>query len=170
MRRLLVDGIDALYRFILVRVDGNTEKADDILQQTAFVALQHQNTPDDESKYEPWLRGIARNLIRRHWRDVGRNPVAISGNGSNGDSATDARSAESAAGGPMYDENKRALSAAIASLPADDQWVLYAFYRHSRSMEEIATESGVTVKSVESRLYRSRNRLREILASNEELL
>jgi RNA polymerase sigma-70 factor (ECF subfamily) len=64
----------------------------------------------------------------------------------------------------MRSELQDQLLSAMAELPQDDQWLLYLFYRHSRTRGEIAAELGVTEKSVETRLYRARGRLRELLS------
>ena len=68
LRQVLSEGLDGLYRFILVRVGANPIVAEDILQQTAYVALQHDRAPDRPDHQEAWVRGIAKNLVRQHWR------------------------------------------------------------------------------------------------------
>ena len=62
-----------LYRFILVRVGGERHAADELLQQVCCVAIDHRRPPNDPAACEPWFRGIAVNLIRKHWRIVKRS-------------------------------------------------------------------------------------------------
>ena len=57
----------------------------------------------------------------------------------------------------------RALARGGERLGRADQDLFYAFYRSGRSHACIATELGTTTKSVESRLYRLRTRLRAAL-------
>ena len=59
---------DGLYRYVLIRVGGDRHAADDLLQQACCVAARHWRQPANANEYEAWLRGIARNLIRQHWR------------------------------------------------------------------------------------------------------
>jgi RNA polymerase sigma-70 factor (ECF subfamily) len=65
------------------------------------------------------------------------------------------------------DESVQQLLLAVTSLPADQQRLVFAFYFEERSYAAIADELGVTVKGVETRLYRARARLREVLAGVE---
>jgi RNA polymerase sigma-70 factor (ECF subfamily) len=59
------------------------------------------------------------------------------------------------------------LLLAVTSLPADVQRLVFAFYFEGRSYAGIAEELGMTAKSVETRLYRARGRLRAILRDIE---
>ncbi len=68
VRLVFIRSGDALYRYILVRVRGNRTLAEDLLQQTCLEAVRHRHPPRTADACEAWLRGIARNLVRRHWR------------------------------------------------------------------------------------------------------
>ena len=59
------------------------------------------------------------------------------------------------------------LLLAVTALPASEQQLVFAFYFEGRSQAEIASDLGVTVKSIETRLYRTRQRLRTILRDVE---
>ena len=55
----------------------------------------------------------------------------------------------------------------IAELSANDQWLLYEFYKRGLTRSEIAASLQSSVKGVEARLYRMRSRLRvALLAAN----
>ena len=171
LRDLLSINIDALYRYVYVRLGGDSAAADEVLQQTALVALDHANAPAEPEAQALWLRGIARNLIRRHWR--------VSGPGEGGRLNADAKAAWSLLSRIESDqspddlvikkEEQDQLVYSIASLPSEDQWLIYAFYRHGRTRAEIAEELGTTPKAVQSRLYRVRSRLRAMLANIEDV-
>lgn len=142
------------------------------MQQTVTVALGHTGLPNTREQQEGWLRGVAKNLIRRHWRVLKREPMmesdAIAGVGSSLVSATsDDLRPESVA---IKRESIDQLMLAVSDLAADDQWLLYEFYRHGRTRSQIAQSLGATEKSVQSRLYRLRIRLREKLDAPEGLL
>lgn len=171
LRDRLSISIDSLYRYVYVRLGGDSAAADEVLQQTALVALDHANAPDEPEAQGPWLRGIARNLIRRHWR--------VSGPGEGGRLSADAKAAWSLLSRVESDdsphdlvikkEERDQLFYSIASLPSEDQWLIYAFYRHGRTRAEIAADLGTTPKAVQSRLYRVRSRLRAMLANIEDV-
>jgi RNA polymerase sigma factor (sigma-70 family) len=67
----------------------------------------------------------------------------------------------------IREESVRRLLLAITSLSASEQQLIFAFYFEGRPQADIAEELGVSVKGVESQLYRIRNRLRVVLSSNE---
>ncbi len=163
--RVFNDACDGLYRFILVRVGGDRSAADDLLQQMCCVAAGHRRPPDGSEACEAWLRGIARNLVRKHWREARRRgrhlPVE--------DAAISSRLAEDLEARPLPPEMmarrelREQLLLAVTALPAADQTLIFAFYFEGRSQVQIAAETNVSVKSLEARLYRARNRLRAAL-------
>ena len=160
---------DGLYRFIVVRVGGDRHTADDLLQQTCYAAARQRRLPDQQNECEAWLFGIARNLIRKHWRSIrrrnGRVPLE--------DPARSRQLVEQMEGGPLPvdaiagDEVISQLMLAVTALPAEEQRIIFAFYFEGRSQGEIAAELDVSPKSVESRLYRIRSRLRATLSGSE---
>jgi RNA polymerase sigma-70 factor (ECF subfamily) len=59
------------------------------------------------------------------------------------------------------------LLLAVTSLPTADQSLVFAYYFDGRGQADIARELGVSTKSVESRLFRARARLRTTLRNAE---
>jgi RNA polymerase sigma-70 factor (ECF subfamily) len=165
LRRVFDRTGDALYRFILIRVHGDRHAADELLQQACHVAARHRRMPKDDSECEAWLRGIAKNLIRRHWR---RNRKRRA-HRSLEDVDVARQLAEDMEARPLppdaliREETARQALLAVTSLPAAEQELVLAFYFEGRSQTDIAETLGVSVKSVETRLYRVRHRLRAIL-------
>jgi len=160
---------DALYRFILVRVGGHRDVADDLLQQTCFVAAGKSRLPDGED-CEAWLFGIARNLVRKHWRsERARGRAVPLLDAEHGAALVDALES-----GPLpaevleSDEAATRLLAAVTSLPAAEQRLVFAFYFQGRSHAEIGNDTGVSPKGVETKLYRIRRRLRALLCEPEK--
>ena len=156
---------DGLYRFILVRVGGDRNVADDLLQQTCHEAARHARPPTVLNEIQLWMRGIARNLIRRHWRTRRRSAGLVSL-----EAATIAeRLAEDMERRPLpmdvliREEVRQCLLAAILDLPPKDQELIWEFYFDGRAQTVMAAARGVSEKAIESRLYRSRRRLRETL-------
>jgi RNA polymerase sigma-70 factor (ECF subfamily) len=169
LRRVFRHCGDGLYRFILVRVGGDRNVADDLLQQTCHEAARHRRMPDDDTECEAWLHGIARNLIRRHWRQNGRsgNHVTVEDARLSQQLVEDMESHPLPPDAVARKELGHQLLLAVTALPASDQHLVFAFYFEGRSQAEIASELGVTVKSIETRLYRTRQRLRTILRDGE---
>lgn len=158
---------DALYQFILVRAAGDRDAADDLLQQTCCEAARHRKPPGTVDECLAWLRGIARNLIRRHWRRMRRHAgqVPIEDAAIAGQLVEDLESHPLPADALVREESIRQLLLALTELPEADQSLLAAHYFDGLSRATIASDWGVTEKSVESRLYRARGRLRNALRS-----
>lgn len=162
IRQALLDNLDPLYRFILVRVGHDRHRAEDVLQATAEAALRAGESPREIEQVEAWLRGVARNMVRRSWRDTAKR------NGNVGRTVLDRLESSCPREALASRELSEALVRAIAQLSWEDQRLLYAFYRHGRSQAEIADELRCTPKGVEMKLYRMRARLREALASGDD--
>ena len=156
---------NALYRYIAVRVGGDEALADDCMQQTCLEASRSKRVPARE-ELELWLRGIARNVIRRHWRRARLAPKSV----AVADCTLARQIADAIDRGPLppewlvQKEVRDHLLLAITELMAPEQNVIYRFYFAGESYEDLAEASGVSIRSVEGRLYRARAELRRKLA------
>jgi RNA polymerase sigma-70 factor (ECF subfamily) len=165
LRRVFEKTADGLYRFILFRVGGNRDWADDLLQQTCHEAAKSRKVPSDDAECEAWLRGVAKNLIRKHWRKMKRNRE----NCSLENAALSQQFIEDMESRPIPPdvlasaETNQQLMLAVTKLSGGDQGLVFAFYFQGRSHTEIAQASGTTTKSIEALLYRVRSRLRSML-------
>lgn len=161
LRRVLLDEMEALYRYILPRVAWDTTSCEDVLQQTIVAALRSGRAPEDEGEQRAWVRGVASNLAKRHWRDRSRGRRAIERCAERRGPEIVERLESDCPHRVLQDDELRAtLLEAIGSLSAEDQRLLYAFYRHGKSGAELADEYATSVKGIEMRLYRARARLR----------
>ena len=161
LRRVLLDEMDALYRYILPRVAWDTNSCEDVLQQTVVAALRSERAPGEEGEQRAWVRGVASNLAKRHWRDRSRGRRAVERCAERrGPEIVERRGSDCPHRVLQDDELRDTLIEAIGSLSAEDQRLLYAFYRHGKSGAELADEYGTSVKGIEMRLYRARARLR----------
>lgn len=61
----------------------------------------------------------------------------------------------------IHKEKKHELRQKVLSLPDNHREVITAFYLDEKNYEQIASELGVTVKTVESKLYRARQWIRK---------
>jgi RNA polymerase sigma-70 factor (ECF subfamily) len=153
----------SIYRYIVVRV-GDAHLADDLMQQlwlqarTAAAAV-----PDHEIEF--WLWGVARNLVRTHWRQQARRPRIL----PQADPRLAGELAERIASEELPPEAvdgrevRDQLLLAITELGGADQELIVEHYFHDRSHAELAADYGLSVRGVEGRLYRARQALREKL-------
>lgn len=150
----------------------NQADADDLVAQT-FVKLYQQRTRlRADTRLSAWLFTTLTNLCHNHHRWKRRHPTvnfeSRSADGSHG-----------SAGGPFQedlpsehptpnqaleqDESLSAVRTAIGCLPHDLKVTLLLHHFDHLSYREIAEITGCSERGIETRLYRARQQLREIL-------
>jgi RNA polymerase sigma factor (sigma-70 family) len=158
----------ALYRYVVVRV-GDAHLADDLMQQ---LWLQARNSRADvpKNELEFWLRSIARNLVRTHWRTQARRPASVPL--PDPELAADlADRLVSEELPPELLERKEVqdqMLLAITELTADEQELIVEHYFHDRSHAQLADRLGLSPRAIEGRLYRARQALRERLRHQKQ--
>ena len=153
----------ALYGFVR-RYVGDADAAVDVVQESFVAAWRALARFDGRRPFAVWLRAIALNKCRDRARRLAVRRLILG--------EKDERSAEAQAQadpGPGGEERlveqqrNAALQAAIDQLPARLKEPLLLTYFDELSQREAADLLGVTVKTVETRVYRARQRLAAIL-------
>lgn len=153
----------ALYGFVR-RYVGDADAAVDVVQESFVAAWRALARFDGRRPFPVWLRAIALNKCRDRARRLAVRRLIL------GDQ--DERSAEAQAqadpgpGGEDHlveRERNALLQAAIDRLPARLKEPLLLTYFDELSQREAADLLGVTVKTIETRVYRARQRLAAIL-------
>ncbi|MCG3150122.1 MAG: ECF RNA polymerase sigma factor SigW [Verrucomicrobiae bacterium] len=147
MRRYKHPVINFCYRLL-----GNATDADDIAQETFVRLYQNRAKLDPAKKLTTWLFAVARNLCLDRLRYRHRHPTEPL------DTAPD-----HIAPATVDKELGEQIAAAVAQLPEDQRTALILAEYHGQSYAEIAAVLKSTEKSVESRLYRAKQTLREKL-------
>jgi RNA polymerase sigma factor (sigma-70 family) len=104
----------------------------------------------------PWLYGIARNVLRAHWRTSRKDDYATREPAVDPWDDVIAR-LDSAA-------RLRALASAVRTLPADERDVLLLVAWEELTPTQAAVALGVPPGTARSRLHRARTALRRVLA------
>ena len=151
-------------RAFLFRHLHNEADALDLAQETFVRVYRHRDRYRSGSRFTTWMFQIALNLARDHARKQQRRRT------DSLESVPPAATAAFAAPGPAPDAATRraeeiaAVRSAIAELPEELREVLVLFEYEDKTHAEIAEIVGATSKSVETRLYRARDKLRAALA------
>jgi RNA polymerase sigma factor (sigma-70 family) len=132
-----------------VRDPAEAEDVTQIAFLNAFRAMRKGEQPD---KPRAWLVTIARNVIRRRYREVMRRPQEV---------ALDPEVAAALAevDGPTAGE----IAAAIRRLPTNQRTVILLREIQGRSYAEIAQEMDLSLAAVETLIFRARRSLSEEL-------
>ncbi len=171
------DAIDALfdrhcrwlYRYVVVRMGGDAQLADDVMQQVWVAALRTgASIPADEIEF--WLRGVARNILAAHRRRLANRPKQL----PLADRALASALAEALESSPLPPElmdkreTKDQLLLALTQLPSDAQELIAGRYFRGWTVERLADTLGLSVRAAEGRLYRARHALKQALAHLED--
>ncbi len=149
-----------IYRYVL-----NEEEARDLLQETFVRVYFKRDQYRPSAKFTTWLYHVALNLCRDHARShagkqdrLTESLVVRSDEGEERERDITAKSANPAEVA-QTNEELLILERAIQTLPPDLKAVLILAALENRPQKECADLLGITVKAVETRVYRARKML-----------
>lgn len=168
---------------LCARLTGDLDAAEDLAQETLFLAWREARRLRDPDRRWPWLMGIARNLslhwVRRRGRERRHLAPVPPGVHPASPGARDTTTVEAAAGTldqvpndvDLEVELERTelatlLDRAMALLPADTRRVLVERYVEESPQARTALRLGLTEGAVAMRLQRGKLALRRILATD----
>lgn len=148
----------------LARMLQNEHEAADLAQEVFVRLYQKRGLYRTGARFSPWIFSIAANQARNRLRWWRRRPAVSLEAWSEEMPELADTAATDAAKSLQRAERAEAVRAAVAALPSDWREALILCEYEELTMAEAAEALGTTVKSVESRLYRARERLRGKLA------
>lgn len=156
----------ALHR-LARRYVGNSDYADDIVQASFVSAWGALKRYDPTRSFAAWLRTIALNKCRDHGRRaVVRRLLMIAVAKNTVDMVADPQPGAEAE--LIAQEELATLNQAIVRLPRALKEPLLLTVFAGLSQVEAGRELGLSVKAVETRVYRARRALAEAIAKSEE--
>jgi RNA polymerase sigma-70 factor (ECF subfamily) len=157
---------EKLLRYLL-RSLQNEEEAADLAQETFVRIYQNRAKFNPAQKFSTWLYAIAANLVRDCYRSRVRHPQVsldakneVSGK-EFGEQLTDESLIPSES--LQMSERADAIRKAVAALPEELRTPLILAEYEEMSQAEIGEILNCSAKAVETRIYRARNQLREVL-------
>ncbi len=145
----------------LLRMTGEPDAARDLAQETFVRLYQSRHRYRPKGRFSTYLFAIASNLAKNHLRWRSRHPARA---------LSDEEAAQLPAQGQGPDaalaqsETAAAVERAFAALPPEQREAMTLFIHEELGYAEIAAALGCSAKAVETRIYRARQRLRELLA------
>lgn len=129
---------------------GNRDEAMDCVQEAFIRAWDHRRQLSADLSPDGWVRTTAYRLAVSSWRrrrmDVRAEDRSLPGSGV-----------------PQPSENRVAIDAALAKLPAEQRRAIVLYHFADLSVGEIAHETGVPAGTVKARLSRARTALSTLL-------
>lgn len=168
LNELMARHAEKLFHYLLRSLQDEQDAAD-LAQETFVRVYQNRTKYDSRQKFTTWLYAIASNLVRDRYRWRSRHPTTSLE--SETGPAQSSLKEHLPASDPLPDESMQtqeqaeAVRKAIAALPEElRQPLVLAFYQEL-PQAEIAGILKCSVKAVETRIYRARQRLRSLLGS-----
>lgn len=147
---------DRLYHFLVVVTRGQTHAAQDALQETLLRVVRHAREFESEEVFWSWLKAVARNTARDGARKQRRYFALLQDFGFNREHASNPT-------GPDDRLLRALLDESLAELAPADRQLIEGKYLRGATVQELATQTDLTEKAVESRLLRLRRQLGESL-------
>lgn len=148
--------IDALYGAVSRKCGGDRDLAEDVVQETWLRAIRDWKVNGLPRSPIAWLLKVSRNLLLNEFRRRAVVPL---------DALAPDEITESQEDDGAFDpeEAQTAVNRAMSLLPPDQSRLLKTFYLEQRKVSHIAEGLGVSERTVEGRLRRAREKLRNAL-------
>jgi len=146
----------SIHSYVLRRLGSSGDAVSDVTAQVFHVAWRKRSHLPDPPNDLPWLYGVARKLVHRHWRSTRRRRRLQ-------DRLTDEAivSRDDEPQSPSPDAVR--VRAAIARLRSGDQEVLRLSHWEQLTRAEAGTVLGCSANAVSVRLHKAQQRLRRQL-------
>jgi RNA polymerase sigma-70 factor (ECF subfamily) len=151
--RAFYDRTARVLRAYLSRVTGDSQLADDLLQDTYYRFLRARSEYESEAHRRNALFHIASNLVRDTYRRRRTTPATVA--------ADDATVSDTTSGAST--ERGTDVRRALARLRPRDRELLWLAYAQGSSHQEIAASLGLKPGSIKLLLFRARRRLADLL-------
>ena len=144
------------------QLSGEGEEAvEDVLQEVALAFHSADDIAADAGKQGAWLRQVAAHKVQDYWRRVERRRRLRARLTELSDAATPLE--PSPYEWVISFESTRDLHTALERLPEDERTLLKDKYLLEQSYEQLATSRNISVKTVEYRLLKARQAIRQLL-------
>ncbi|HEU5080121.1 MAG TPA: sigma-70 family RNA polymerase sigma factor [Opitutaceae bacterium] len=146
----------------------NNADARDLVAETFVRLYQQRERLRPDTRVSAWLFTTLTNLCHNQHRWRRRHPaVSFQAPDANGASLNDVLASDSPRpSSPLeHDEALRQLLAAVDRLPHDLKTTVLLHHYEGLSYQEIGDITGCSVRGVETRLYRAKQKLREELSA-----
>ncbi len=145
----------AVARFVRSFV-RNRDDAEDVLQEVALAIVDRFESYDSTRPFIAWALGVARNLVKAHFRKQLRRPVT-----ADDETAVDRVAEAFESLQPELEDMKEALAECIQRVPAEERRMLAMQYEENLKPAAIATRINKTANHVAVMLHRLRLGLRQ---------
>lgn len=139
--------INRIYRFVLLRVGGQVQVAEDLTSDVFLKALRAYDQYDPKQSVSAWLYTIARNTLANHYRDTSKE--------SDVDILDLPLAANDFLSGVLKEEDRQRVHRALAALDPEKRQLIDLKYLQGYRYEEMAVILGKTATAVKVATHRA---------------
>ena len=138
--------------------------AEDLFQETVLEILKSSHLYDPDRVFLPWACGIARNVVKRHWRRLKKQPVSMAQEAL-------ASLAELAVEDEpdLWRQERIALHHCLKKMPDRFQKLFILRYAHNYKGRELSERTDIRTGSIRTTLARLRGKLRHCISLQIEV-
>jgi RNA polymerase sigma-70 factor, ECF subfamily len=144
-------------RSLIVAMTRDFQATEDILQETMLQVLQSEWPFASDTEFCAWAKGVARNMVRRHWTQQQRQPTPVAAEAL--EQLADALVKENEPP-EIWAEERRRLPACLERLSERSRRLFLLRYGEGLKGPALAATSGINVHSLRTTLLRIREFLR----------
>lgn len=167
---LLVSRYQPMAQRFAVRVIGNEDLAQELVQDAMLQAHLSLEKLNDPTRFKSWLYGILLNLCRNDLRR--RKVICFSLETMIGNLADQCLSIATSSPDPQLvaeqEELHTTVLEAVNTLSPKNRSATLLFYHEQLSLQEVANRLNISVSAVKGRLHKARHQLRERLSPLHE--
>ena len=141
---------------------------DDVFQETMIVAWRRLPEFDQSRPFGAWLRGIALNKVREHWRRCKRDPILMELPAMEHLEGAAVQMEECSVDPDFVEQRKEALRACMARLTERAREMVRLRYEEGTRSKEIGGLLNMGAAAVDMALSRARAALRACVAKKME--
>lgn len=153
-----------LMKFLVKRMGGNQNAAEEIFSQTMFAAWKSYHTFEHKATFFTWICRIALNKMADYYRAQIHEHSIIIAPALEEIAHLEDRNNLSPEEYFVLLELRRSVKECIEMLPEDKKRLLYLRFWKDLSIKAVAEILGVSERSVEGKIYRAKQELKSILS------
>lgn len=152
----LLDKYSRPVHSLILKVVRNREDAEELAQDVFMKVFKHLSSFKGECSFSTWIYRIAYNTAISETRKKRHEFLAIEESVIN--NVSEQEVAEALDRTDSSDQIQM-LDAALAQLPPDERAIILLFYMKEKTIDEVATITGLTASNIKVKLYRIRKKL-----------
>lgn len=155
----IVSRFERLVRGVILRMTHDPTLSDDLSQDVFLQFWRVLPAFTSSAALPSWMKRVAINAVISHWRRVESQKRRLQALYAGGPS----REVQRPEAQLIDEEDRNQVRAALEMIPADLRSILTLRTYESMSYEELADMLGLEIGTVRSRLFRARQRVKEVL-------